>query len=199
MRKLAIMLGGAAVLTACSTNPAPEPVAPAVIVDPNNPLFAPGYMAMAGSGDLFEIQSSQLAHQRAQSPAVHNLASMLIADHTRSTQMLMAAAQSAGLTPPPPVLLPQHQAMLDQLNAAGSGPSFDTAFRHVQIAAHQQALQLHQNYAASGDVPQLRTVAGQIVPVVQMHLNQLQMMTVAPPPPQPIPTLPTTGRSGERG
>jgi putative membrane protein len=122
---------------------------------------------------------------------------MIVADHTRSTQMLMAAAQSAGLTPPPPTLLPQHQALLDQLRAAGSGPGFDQTFQQIQVQAHQQALMLHQNYAASGDVPALRTVAGQIVPVVQMHLQQVQALNTAPPPPPPPP--PSTRRSGERG
>lgn len=197
MRKLAIMLGGAMVLAACSSNPPPAPVPP---VDLTNPLMAPGYMSMAGSSDQFEIQSGQLALQVSQNPGVRNLANMLIADHMRSTQMVVAAAQSAGLTPPPPGLLPQHQALLDQERAAGSGPAFDMAFQQIQIQAHQQALMLHQNYAASGDVPALRTVAGQIVPVVQMHLNALQSLQTAPPPPPPPPmAAPPLGRSGERG
>lgn len=197
MRKLAILLGGAMVLAACSSNPPPAPVAP---VDLNNPLMAPGYMSMAGSSDQFEIQSGQLALQVSQNPGVRNLANMLIADHMRSTQMVVAAAQSAGLAPPPPGLLPQHQALLDQERASGSGPAFDMAFQQIQIQAHQQALALHQNYAASGDVPALRTVAGQIVPVVQTHLNALQMLQTAPPPPPPPPLAPPpVGHSGERG
>lgn len=195
MRKMGILLAGAIALAACSTDRPPAP--PAAVVDPNNPLFAPGYMATAGSGDQFEIQSSQLALQASSNGAVRNLANMLIADHTRSTQMVVGAAQSAGITPPPPALLPQHQAMLDQLRAAGTGPAFDLAFRDIQIQAHQQALTLHQNYAASGDVPALRTVAGQIVPVVQTHLNALQAMSVAPPPAPVAP--PPVNRSGERG
>jgi putative membrane protein len=128
---------------------------------------------------------------------VRNLANMFIADHTRSTQMLMSAAQSAGVAAPPPALLPPQQAMLDQLRSAGSGPMFDQTFQQIQIQAHQQALMLHQNYAAQGDVPALRTVAGQIVPVVQGHLQSLQSMSVAPPPPPP--PMPSTRRSGERG
>ena len=196
MRKVAILLGGAALIAGCSNNPPAEPLAPVAVVDPNNPLFAPGYMAMAGSSDQLEIQSAQLALQMSQNAAVRNFANMLIADHTRSTQMVIAAAQSAGLAPPPPALLPPHQAMLDQLRMAGSGPSFDMAFQQMQVQAHQEALQLHQNYAASGDVPALRTVAGQIVPVIQMHLQQVQGLNVAPPPP---PAPPPVGRSGERG
>jgi len=195
MRKMGILLAGAIALAACSSNPPPAPPPP---VDLNNPLMAPGFMAQAASGDQFEIQSGQLALQMSQNPAVRNLANMLIADHTRSTQMVVAAAQSAGLTPPPPAILPQHQALLDQERAAGSGPAFDMAFRDIQIQAHQQALTLHQNYAASGDAPALRTVAGQIVPVVQTHLNALQSMNVAPPPPPPM-AAPPPKRAGERG
>jgi len=194
MRKLVIMLGGAMALAACSNNPAVPPPA-AVAVDPNNPLFAPGYLAMAGSSDQFEIQSGQLAQSMSQNPAIRQFGGMLVTDHTRSTQMLMAAAQAAGIAVPPPMLMPQHQAMLDQLRAAGMGAGFDMAFQQAQIQAHQEALQLHQNYAASGDVPGLRATAGQIVPVVQMHLQQIQSMNVAPPPPPPPPVR----RSGERG
>jgi putative membrane protein len=196
MRKVAIMLAGA-LLAGCSNNRAAEPGPAVSAVDPNNPLMAPGYLAMAGSSDQFEIQSSQLALQVSQNPAVRNMANMLIADHTRSTQMLMAAAQSAGLTPPPPALLPPHQAMLDQLRAAGSGPAFDQAFQQIQLQAHQEALALHQNYSAQGDVAALRTTAGQIVPVIQMHIQHAQSISVAPPPPPPAP--PPVRRSGERG
>ena len=199
MKKLAMLIGGALALAACSTG-APRP--PAAAVDPNNPLFAPAYMAQAGSSDQFEIQSSQVALQMSQNPQVQNIANMLIADHTRSSQMMVAAAQSADINPPPPALLPEHQALLDQVRAAGMGPQFDVTFRDIQVQAHQQALQLHQNYATSGDVPVLRTLAGQIVPVVQNHLNMLQGLQVAlpaPPPPPPPPAQPPVRRSGERG
>jgi putative membrane protein len=196
MRKLAILFGGAALLAACQSTPPAAPPA-AAPVDINNPLMAPGYLAQAGSSDQFEIQSGQLALQASQNPAVRNFANMIVADHTRSTQMLMAAAQGAGMSPPPPTILPQHQALLDQLRSAGSGPAFDQAFQQIQVQAHQQALMLHQNYAAQGDVPALRTVAGQIVPIVQMHLQTAQSLNTAPPPPPPPP--PSTRRSGERG
>ena len=187
MRKLAILFGGAALLAACQSTPPPAPPAPPV--DLSNPLMAPGYMAQAASSDQFEILSGQLALQASQNPAVRNFANMIIADHTRSTQMIMSAAQSAGLTPPPPTILPPQQAMLDQLRAAGTGPAFDMAFQQAQISAHQQALTLHQNYASQGDVPALRTVAGQIVPIVQMHLQAVQALNTAPPaPPPPAPS-----------
>jgi putative membrane protein len=196
MRKLTILLGGALVLAACQTTPPPPPSPPPV--DLNNPLMAPGFLAQASSGDQFEIQSSQLALQASQNAAVRNFANLLIADHTRMSQAMAGAAQSVGLAPPAPALLPAQQAALDQLRAAGAGSAFDLAFKNAQIAAHQQALGLMQNYATGGDVPALRTVASEAIPTIQVHLQQAQLLNVAPLAPPP-PAPPPPGRSGERG
>jgi putative membrane protein len=158
-------------------------------------LAAPTYMQMAASSDQFEIQSGQLASQMSQNQAVRSFGNLLVAHHTHTTQQLAAAAQAAGLAPPPPAMLPNHQAMLDQLRAAG--PNFDTAFRDVQVQAHQEALTLHQNYASGGDNPALRNVAGAAVPIIQQHLTAAQALNVAPPAPPPLP--PATVQPGERG
>src|SRR5438309_3379771 len=166
MRKLAILFGSAAVLAACSTTPPPPPPPP-VTVDLNNPLMAPGFLAQAASGDQFEIQSSQLALQVSQNVAVRNFANLLIADHTRMSQAMAGAARSVGLAPPAPVLLPAQQTTLDQLRAAGAGPAFDLAFKNAQIAGHQHALGLMQNYATGSDVPALPTVALEAEPNIQ--------------------------------
>ena len=195
MRKLGILLGGAIALAACSRTP-PAPVAPP---DLNNVLMAPGFLAHAGSANMYEIQASQLALQASANPGVRNLANMIVADHTALGQQVAAAATSAGLTPPAPMLLPAEQAMLDQLRASGTGPSFDMTYQQQQIMAHQQAIGLMQNYAASGDVAALKTVAAGAIPVMQRHLAMAQALQAAPPPPPPPPPPMATPRPGERG
>ena len=57
MRKLAILLGGAIALAACSTTPSTPPTPP----DINNVLLAPGFLAHAVSANTYEIQAAQLA------------------------------------------------------------------------------------------------------------------------------------------
>lgn len=194
MKHLFASAAALALLSACASNPPPAPP-----VDTSSPLYAPNYLGMAGSSDQFEIQSGQLAQQMSQNPAIRQMGQMLVADHTNSTQQLMAAAQSAGIAAPPPAMRPEHAAMLQQIQSAPPG-QFDMIFRDVQIQAHQQALQLHQNYAASGDAPALRATAGAIVPVVQNHLNMLQgMQVMAAPPPPPPPVYQQPARPGERG
>ena len=197
MSRIAILMCAAAVTAGCATQPPPPPPLPpepaVAAVDPNSPLAAPTYMRMAASGDLFEIQSSQIAHPKLHGAPFHAYATMIETDHRRMSAEMIATAQGAGLAPPPPALLPHHQAMLDQLRAAPAGPSFDMLYRELQINAHSEALQLHQNYASGGDHPALRAVAAAAVPVVQGHLSQAQSLAVAPAPP------PMEPRAGERG
>jgi len=196
MRLLLVSVAAVALLSGCATQ---QPTEPVVAVDPSSPLAAPNYLSMAGSSDQFEIQSGQLAQQMSQNPGVRQIGQMLVADHTNSTQQLMAAAQSAGITPPPPALRPEHAALLQQIQSAPPG-QFDMVFRDVQIQAHQQALQLHQGYASGGDTPALRTAATNIVPVVQNHLTMLQGLAIAaPPPPTPAPAYQEPATPGERG
>jgi putative membrane protein len=155
------------------------------------------YMQMAASSDLFEIQSGQMAAQMSQNASVRNFGNMLVSHHTHTTSQVAAAAQAAGLVPPAPALLPNHQAMLDRLRAAG--PNFDVAFRDVQVQAHQEALALHQNYANGGDHPALRTVAGAAVPIIQQHLASAQALNVMPMAAPQMQAPPSTPSTGERG
>jgi putative membrane protein len=128
---------------------------------------------MASSGDLFEIQSSQLALQTARDPELKRTAQMIIDDHTRLTSELQAAATSARITPPPPALAPHHARMLAQLRSGGAA-NFDRTYRQQQIVAHQEALMIHRGYASRGDVPALQQAATRAVPVIEMHLQHVQ-------------------------
>lgn len=201
---LAATAGATLVLSACTTNSdtvADAPVAAAPVADaptvaaPGALTSAPTYLQMAGSSDQYEIQSSQLAMQMSQNPAVRSMAQMLIADHTRTSSELMAASQAASISLPPPALAPHHAQMLDQLRSAGT--NFDVVYRDQQIMAHQEALNLQQTYATGGDIQPLRAVAASAVPVIQTHLQHAQTMTVQSAPIEPTTT--DQPRAGERG
>lgn len=207
MKKLFVLLAATSALGACATNNDATGAADAptvAAVDPNSPLFHPTYMAMSASGDQFEIQSSQLALQASQNQAARNYANLMIAHHQATTANLVSAAQGAGLTPPPPTLLPMHAQMLQQLQAAGTGAAFDAAYKQAQIMSHQEALNLQTNYASGGDVPALRQVAAAAAPIVQQHLTSAQTLNVDAMGGQPMngttgSTPSDTPRAGERG
>lgn len=127
------------------------------------------FVAKAGASDLYEIESSRLAADRAERAEVREMARMLITDHTRSSERVMAAARADGLRPAPPRLEPRHRAMIRQLERA-RGRAFDRLYLSQQIPAHREALTLHRNYSRMGRGDDLRRAAASIAPVVEGHL-----------------------------
>jgi len=106
---------------------------------------------------------------------VRKFANMMLMDHTKSTNMVKSAAMRSGLHPKPPMLEPKQRAMLADLRHA-RGRERDRAYVDQQKMAHQEALALHRDYAATGSVRALRGVAGNIVPVVEHHIMMLDRM-----------------------
>lgn len=142
------------------------------------PVAAPArtateYLTMAGASDLYEIQSSQILLQSTQSADLRSFAQMMIDHHAKTTQQLAAAATAAGTPAPAPQLDARRGEMIRALQAA-SGTARDKLYVTQQVAAHQEALNLHNGYATSGDNPQLQAVATQTVPIIQQHLSEIQ-------------------------
>lgn len=133
------------------------------------------YVMAAGMSDLYEINSSQVAQQKSQTPGVRKFASMLIKHHTMTTAATMKAAKKAGLTPTPPVLDAGATASINELQTA-SAADFDRLYIGQQIPAHQAALDLHQSYASGGDQAPLRASAKTAVPIVKQHLDAAMKM-----------------------
>ena len=154
------------------------PVAGSAPAQMHRPGAAPrtmAYLATAGAADLYEIRASQMAVARSSRRDIRAFAQMLVADHNRSTRMVVAAARAAGLRPGAPMLDGSQRRMLDQLGRL-RGPAFDRLYLGQQIPAHQQGLALHRDYARGGDVPALRRTASAIVPVVERHLARARQL-----------------------
>ena len=136
-------------------------------------MTAPDFVTAASQSDMFEITEGKMARTMG-SPAVRRFAARMVRVHRKTTANLHAAIRKAGMTvPPPPVLRPDQQQMLGQLQGL-SGPAFDKAYLTQQVQSHREAIQLESDYAKSGDVPALRTAAKGAVPIVTMHLKMAQ-------------------------
>ena len=128
------------------------------------------YATKAAASDLFEIQSSELAADKANSDDVKALARMLIADHNKSTADLKAAAAKA--EPPievAPALDAEGQSNMEALRAA-SEADFDRTWLTQQVAAHEKALAMVRTYAESGDVASLKEHASTVAGPIEKHL-----------------------------
>jgi putative membrane protein len=130
------------------------------------------YVSQAASIDLFVVKACERALLRSTSPAVRSAAQQLLADHQGTASQLSFAGRRLDLLPSAS-LLPQHQALLDELAASSD---FDRTFVRLQRAVHGQALALHSNYARRGTSPTLRPVAANAAAVEQRHLALLNRL-----------------------
>ncbi len=139
---------------------------------------AQSFTNVAAASDAFEIETSRLALANGASAAVKSYANKMIEAHTTSTAKLKTAA--AGVTPaitPDPALNAEQQQKLDQLKTL-NGAAFDQAYKTEQAAGHQQTLDALKAYAATGDAPQLKTFANEMIPIVTAHLNMAKTMKI---------------------
>jgi putative membrane protein len=135
-----------------------------------------GYVQLAAIGDMFEIQSSELALSRAVSPEIKQFAKMMTADHTSTTEKLKAAlAESNVDVPLPNDLDAKHAALLADLKSADEN-EFDALYVKMQLDAHKQALALHKGYSESGEVPALKAVATGAIGVIEHHLASAEAL-----------------------
>lgn len=133
------------------------------------------YANAAAVADMYEIEAANLAWERSQSEPVKAFAKMLIADHTASTSKLKVLVdQNEGSLPD--ALDEKHEAMIDQLQAADAG-QFDKLWLSQQIAAHEEALKLHQDYAMSGEHEAFKTFAADTAKVIEGHLKQAKSLS----------------------
>ncbi len=178
-----LALGAALLLSACEGERANEAIATdnqaenalnETMGNATAPVHAAAdFAAAVAASDLYEIESGQLAADKANSAELKSFAQMLVADHQKSTADLKAAAGS--LNPPvtiAPMLDQEKLTMIDQLKKAPAG-QFDQAFIDQQKQAHRKALDLLTSYQQSGDSQPLKDFAAKAAPVVQAHLDKL--------------------------
>jgi putative membrane protein len=80
------------------------------------------------------------------------------------------------LTIEAPRLESSQQDQLDAIRKA-SGQDADRLYLNAQRNAHEEALALHQAYAADGTQPDLKKVAEDIAQVVQQHQDMLAKLS----------------------
>nr|WP_314443205.1 DUF4142 domain-containing protein [uncultured Sphingomonas sp.] len=130
------------------------------------------YVENAAVSDMFEIETSRLALEKATMPSLKTYAQMMIDEHTKSTNELKPAAQAAGITVPA-ALPADKQAKVDALRGLG-GAEFDRQYLADQRSGHQETLAKVNEYLAAAPAGPLKDHASKVTGVVQKHLNSLE-------------------------
>lgn len=178
-----VVFAGAALAQAPSTSgqPADKPPGtsgPTVSQDATGSIsssMTQEFLAKAAASGLFEIESSRLAADNAQDPAVKQFAQKMIKDHSDADAKLKAAASRERLAAPQAKLEADQQAALRDLKNA-KGAEFDRKYIAEQQKAHAVAVKLFQTYAQSGDRPQITAFARETLPTLQAHKDMIDKM-----------------------
>jgi len=134
---------------------------------------AKSFITNTAVSNMFEIESSRLALQKARNPDVKRFAQTMIDDHTKAAQEFTGAVQAANQTMPPEQLDPAHQAIMNRLNGSSD---FDREYVGAQTKAHQDAVTMFKTYAAQGDSAPLKQFAAKTLPDLQKHLDTVQKL-----------------------
>lgn len=128
------------------------------------------FARQASVGNIFEIQSSQLAQQTSDTEAVKDFAQRMIEDHASVQDQLVTIARQEDFTPPLD-LDQEHQQKLQRLRDL-TGEEFDKQYMQAQIEAHRKAIDLYTKEIEQGQDEQLQSFAREALPVLRAHLDQ---------------------------
>ncbi|MFC3073403.1 DUF4142 domain-containing protein [Shinella pollutisoli] len=128
------------------------------------------FVRMAAQSDMFEIESSKLAVERAQGP-VKAFAEKMVQDHQKTSAELKQLLQNAKLDIELPTALSEdHQEALQELGKL-QGAEFSEDYVDKQVDAHEDAVDLFKRYGEEGSNADLKTWAAATAPHLQQHLD----------------------------
>lgn len=129
------------------------------------------FIAKMAATDAFERDAGRLAEKRSGNADIRAFGGMMVKDHTQTTNQLRDVLVKDRLpVPQSPTPNPEQAKLLADLTAAPKA-SFDKAYTHSQVVAHQMAVDVIQGYMDHGDNPDLKTLATAARPLVQHHLD----------------------------
>ena len=127
------------------------------------------FVQQAAISDMFEIQSSELATQRADA-ATKAFAEQMVSAHRKTSDELKGLAASGKVKETLPTKMDSaHQEKLDTLKGL-KGADFTKQYRSDQVEAHENAVSLFERYADGGDNATLKDWAGRTLPELKRHL-----------------------------
>ncbi len=123
----------------------------------------------AAEGGLKEVQLGELAQQQAESEEVQQFGQRMVEDHGKANEQLKQIAQQKGIELPQE-LSEDAQQLYDELEQK-SGREFDQAYMDEMVSDHEEDVETFQEYAESGQDPDLTSFAEETLPVLEEHLE----------------------------
>jgi putative membrane protein len=142
--------------------------APAAAQQPVSLTTDSSFIQMAGSVGLVQVKLGKLAEKKGSSAAVMEFGRQMVTDYSKANEELAGAAKQAAF--PAPVLLRQHQQIVDRFSRMGRS-SFDKDYMAEVVKHHSEVVRLFQQESESGRIQSLKQLAARMLPELQQRLT----------------------------
>jgi len=133
------------------------------------------FSVKAASGGMMEVQPGKVAQDRAVSQRVKDFGAMMVSDHSKANDDLMARAKSLNIVLPPAPGADE-QKMIDQLSKK-TGRDFDKAYMDMMLDDHKKDIAEFKKAAEKCTNSSIKDFASQALPVLEKHLDSAQAIT----------------------
>ncbi|MGZ5242793.1 MAG: DUF4142 domain-containing protein [Bacteroidia bacterium] len=130
------------------------------------------FMVKAASAGMAEVKLGELAMQKGSSKMVKDFAKMMVDDHTKANNELIALAAAKNITLP---TAPGEDYMkkYDDLNKL-AGADFDEKYMDIMVKEHKDAVDLFDDAAEDAHDADIKAFAAKTLPTLKMHLSHAE-------------------------
>jgi putative membrane protein len=139
-----------------------------IAVDANDSKFATD----AANAGLAEVAMGKLASEKATNPQVKEFGNMMVMDHTKANEELMAIAKTKNITLP---VAPdeEHQKKAADIGAK-TGKDFDKAYVDAMVDGHKKVASMLEDASKNCKDADLMAFATKTLPTVKAHLAKIE-------------------------
>lgn len=135
------------------------------------------FVKKASVSNLFEIETSKLALDRARNAKVKEFAQQMINDHTKAGEELKVSVQKSDVDSEfiATELDSSRAEKLENLKET-SGERFDQQYIETQVEAHDEAVSLFQDYVQNGEDKTIQQFAEKTLPTLKQHQDHVRRL-----------------------
>lgn len=142
-------------------------VAAGMAVDEADAKFA----VDAANGGMGEVALSKLAQGKASNAKVKEFADMMITDHSKANDELMALAKTKNIALPDSV--GADNKMKSEELAKKAGKEFDKAYVDVMLTDHKKTVSLFEDASKNAKDADIKAFAAKTLPTLKAHLDHI--------------------------
>lgn len=139
--------------------------------------FDTEFLTKAASGGMLEVELGKAVAAHAVSSEAKKFAGMMVMDHSKSNQELMAIAAKKNITLPT-TLGEDHQTVYDDVTKK-TGINMDKEYLKEMVEDHQEDVKEFTEASVKASDAEIKAFATKNVPILQHHLEESQKMLAA--------------------